>query len=179
MSSIGSLGNHSDVGALLQQAIQQRLQGNAGSAASSTSANDARVSEAQSRFGKALELLGVSPDEASTIQDEIKSAISSVRDGDKDDGGRPDLDDIKSAVGQVLKNHGIDAARLRELLLPKGGQTGTVPFGTDSGTYSSNGTLANPDVASQLLSAIGTKGGQNDATLGYLQDLQLRLDATA
>jgi len=188
MSSISGVGGSgSDVVQFLQKmAGQQDSDGTSATAAPKAHKHHGGHARGdfQTRFGDALKAEGVSDDETTKIEDEIKSKLQSAAQ-DQGNGTDPRTT-IKSTIDDVLKEHGLDPEAIDQQLKAQGGQppagapTGQAPAATAAGTASVAAlSTTNAQSTQQTIEQLMNSGNLDPATAKVLQSLLPSLDATA
>ncbi len=192
MSSIAGISSGSglDIAQLLRQLAAAQSSSTTGTTASGSSSqtqtvdSENREQKFESTMAQALENLGVSADEVSTIQDEIKAAIaSSVQETGSSKGAH---EGIKSAIDSVLTEHNLDSEAVQEEFRsiagpppggpPPGGRPGGPGGPPPSGSSTSDTLSTSTDSLIQQLLQSGTF---DDSTAQMLQGLLATVDTTA
>ena len=179
MSSISSISSSGvDITQLLQRIAAQKESSNT----NQTGQPDGTPPpDFENKFSEALTTIGVSEEDATTIQEDVKSAIASALDGCEE--SEDPREAIKAAIDDTLEEHGIDPAAVQEQFQAQGGPEGAggppPPPPDDSTSTDSSTSSTSTDTTESLLAQLLESDDENDTTVQLLQSLLPLLDATA
>jgi hypothetical protein len=187
MSTIASISNSGvDATTLLQKLIAQQTGDSTNTAsAASQKSSESPPEDFPSKLGEALQALGVSKDDATTIQDEIKSAIAAALQNQESDAASRDA--VREAIEGTLEKHGLDPDTVRkqfESMFGKPGSaggpgngsppSGPPPAPAEESTSSTSTEASTETPLTQLLSA----NNLDSSTLQLLQSLLPQVNTT-
>ncbi len=138
ISSIGSSGNSLSI-------ILQRLEGANSQSGGLSVSGDSNASPLSAMRSK-LEASGVDVQKLDSLQDKIKSAVTSAIQNAQNSGGTTDMQQvIQGAVDKTLKDNGIDPNQLKQEMQSAMG--GAMPTGSMGGTTTSgNGSMTSSEL---------------------------------
>ena len=136
----------------------------------------------ESKFGEALKAAGVSDDDVSKIQDEIKSTSLPPRSIRM---AAPTSGAPESAVDSVLQKHGLDPEKIQEEQFrshsgpPPGGPPPGAGQSGGNGSSSSATTTQDAKTTEDILQQLLSSGNLDNSTSQLLQSLLPSLNVTA